>query len=387
MHTSAGITLEELRAADTLAAGASEQPRGCEDGSSASSKGRKRMIFDRVAWECILSSAEFNNELTRVTAGQSARLQAPKAGACTWITMLAKASKAIRYFTVAVHGNQPSWWLTQQLSLPTWRTQALLFAVSHGRCSAATAFMLGYDGILKGKGEIWVLSKWGELNPAHRIDFHPSDKWAGSRPGFSFKTGALGLGYYRDWAGVLPEVISHLRSRAGKSWLWGRAGLERIESIGWRGTGVERTARLSACVAGMHALYQICMQGEECAALVREQADVVDNVLKAYGLGEVARWHLSTDCQRGGEVAPLLADAMLKLASASPMHPVQLLADAGSVGQSSTNASAVTFCVTFRRCHGGGRARTVSRPRGEEEEEEERFFLACRHTFRGGGFF
>lgn len=78
--------------------------------------------------------------------------------------------------------------------------------------------MLGWDQLLKDKGEIWAVSRWGELSKQHRIDFNPSDTWTGSRLGFVFKNSSQGLGYYRDWAGVIYEVGSLLqlqRARKG----------------------------------------------------------------------------------------------------------------------------------------------------------------------------
>lgn len=82
------------------------------------------------AWECILSNADFNNILSMMPESAPC-LQAPAAfKVCRWITMLAKASKAV-HFTAVVQGNQPSWWTTQQLSVPTWRTQTPIFAALH----------------------------------------------------------------------------------------------------------------------------------------------------------------------------------------------------------------------------------------------------------------
>ena len=252
------------------------------------------------AWESILSNEDFNAELTRVPAGsEGCDDHEDGRGTLAHVLMLTKASKAIRYFSAAVHGHRASWFLRQ--AAPTWRTQAILFAAANQRISAGTALMLAHDGL--GANHRIDFCK---LSATHRIDFQPSDVWAGSRAGFSFKMGAQGLGYYRDWNGVVYEVIARLRQTECERGRWVKKGaVYKWVKIRHRG---KKTVLVCLHLACIHALYQISEQDESVAARVCESArSAVAAVLARYGIEVQDRDWTSK------EVAAFLAEAMQQL--------------------------------------------------------------------------
>ena len=107
-----------------------------------------------------------------------------------------------------------------------------------------TAEAAAEDGAAAGRGGLPAAAAATE-------DFEPSPRFTGARPGFVFKVGSLGLGYYRDGGPLNPDSAARAVSVSGKTAAAGdTAG---GSSSGAGGTGSKSTAAAAAAGDGAAA--------------------------------------------------------------------------------------------------------------------------------------